>query len=333
MANDSKTWRCGKYELSFDRPRIMGVLNVTPDSFSDGGEHFDADAAIEYGLAMLDAGADIIDVGGESTRPGFTPVNPDEEARRVLPVVRALAKEGAIVSIDTRHVAVAKAAVRCGADAVYLGGRKLNARRNAANFSDEELAQAVEYCHAREVKVYITLNTLVRDDETQTAMNAVRCACDIKADALILQDIGLASLVRRAAPDMPLHASTQTSVQTLDGIKLLADLGFCRAVLPRELSKKEIEKIAAQSPIELELFVHGALCMCLSGQCQLSAVLGSRSGNRGLCAQPCRLPFSAEGGTGHDLSLKDMSLIEYLPELAQMGITSFKIEGRMKRPE
>ena len=121
MANDSKTWRCGKYELSFDRPRIMGVLNVTPDSFSDGGEHFDQDAAIEYGLAMLDAGADIIDVGGESTstwRPGFTPVNPDEEARRVLPVVRALAKEGAIVSIDTRHVAVAKAAVRCGASIV-----------------------------------------------------------------------------------------------------------------------------------------------------------------------------------------------------------------------
>ena len=118
MANDSKTWRCGKYELSFDRPRIMGVLNVTPDSFSDGGEHFDPDAAIEYGLAMLDAGADIIDVGGESTRPGFTPVNPDEEARRVLPVVRGLAKEGAIVSIDTRHVAVAKAAVRCGASIV-----------------------------------------------------------------------------------------------------------------------------------------------------------------------------------------------------------------------
>lgn len=225
------------------------------------------------------------------------------------------------------------AAVRCGADAVYLGGRELNARRNAANFSDEELAQAVEYCHARGVKVYITLNTLVRDDEMETAMNAVRCACDIKADALILQDIGLASLVRRAAPDMPLHASTQTSVQTLDGIKLLADLGFCRAVLPRELSKKEIEKIAAQSPIELELFVHGALCMCLSGQCQLSAVLGSRSGNRGLCAQPCRLPFAADGGTGHDLSLKDMSLIEYLPELAQMGVLSFKIEGRMKRPE
>ena len=225
------------------------------------------------------------------------------------------------------------AAVRCGADAVYLGGRELNARRNAANFSDEELAQAVEYCHARGVKVYITLNTLVRDDEMETAMNAVRCACDVKADALILQDIGLTSLIRKAAPDMPLHASTQTSVQTLDGIKMLADMGFCRAVLPRELSKKEIEKIAAQSPIELEMFVHGALCMCLSGQCQLSAVLGSRSGNRGLCAQPCRLPFASDGGTGHDLSLKDMSLIEYLPELAQMGVLSFKIEGRMKRPE
>ena len=225
------------------------------------------------------------------------------------------------------------AAVRCGADAVYLGGRELNARRNAANFSNEELAQAVKYCHARGVKVYITLNTLVRDDEMETAMNAVRCACDIKADALILQDIGLTSLIRKAAPDMPLHASTQTSVQTLDGIKMLADMGFCRAVLPRELSKKEIEKIAAQSPIELEMFVHGALCMCLSGQCQLSAVLGSRSGNRGLCAQPCRLPFAADGGTGHDLSLKDMSLIEYLPELVQMGVLSFKIEGRMKRPE
>lgn len=225
------------------------------------------------------------------------------------------------------------AAVRCGADAVYLGGRELNARRNAANFSNEELAQAVEYCHARGVKVYITLNTLVRDDEMETAMNAVRCACDVKADALILQDIGLTSLIRRAAPDMPLHASTQTSVQTIDGIKMLADMGFCRAVLPRELSRKEIEKIAAQSPIELEMFVHGALCMCLSGQCQLSAVLGSRSGNRGLCAQPCRLPFAADGGTGHDLSLKDMSLIEYLPELAQMGVLSFKIEGRMKRPE
>lgn len=225
------------------------------------------------------------------------------------------------------------AAVRCGADAVYLGGRELNARRNAANFSDEELFRAIEYCHAHGVKVYITLNTLVRDDEMNTALNAVRCACEAKADAFILQDIGLAAMVAKAAPDMPRHASTQMSVQTLDGIKMLADMGFCRAVLPRELSRKEIEKIAAGSPIELEMFVHGALCMCLSGQCQLSAVLGSRSGNRGLCAQPCRLPFSAANGTGHDLSLKDISLIEHLRELSDMGVMSFKIEGRMKRPE
>ncbi|MBQ2775819.1 MAG: U32 family peptidase [Clostridia bacterium] len=225
------------------------------------------------------------------------------------------------------------AAVRCGADAVYLGGRELNARRNAANFSDEELAQAVEYCHARGAKVYVALNTLVRDDEIKTAMKAIECACNIKADALILQDIGLASLAQKAAPDMPLHASTQMSVQTLDGIKLLGDLGFCRAVLPRELSKREIEIIAKDSPIELEMFVHGALCMCLSGQCLLSAVLGSRSGNRGLCAQPCRLPFTCENGTGHDLSLKDMSLVENLKELSDIGIASFKIEGRMKRPE
>ncbi len=225
------------------------------------------------------------------------------------------------------------AAVRCGADAVYLGGRDLNARRNATNFSNEELAAAVQYCHARGVKVYVALNTLVRDDEMKTAMRAVECACDIKADALILQDIGLASLVSKAAPNMPMHASTQMSVQTLDGIKLLHDLGFCRAVLPRELSKKELEIIAAGSPIELEMFVHGALCMSLSGQCLLSAVLGSRSGNRGLCAQPCRLPFGCENGTGHDLSLKDMSLVKNLRELADIGITSFKIEGRMKRPE
>ena len=231
------------------------------------------------------------------------------------------------------------AAVRCGADAVYLGGRELNARRNAANFSDEELAQAVEYCHARGVKVYITLNTLVRDDEMETAMNAVRCACDIKADALILQDIGLTSLIRKAAPDMPLHASTQTSVQTLDGIKMLADMGFCRAVLPRELSKKEIEKIAAQSPIELEIFVHGALCMCYSGQCYMSAFLGGRSGNRGSCAGPCRLPFEAnplpEGKPGrlHHLSLKDNSVIDKLDRMQAIGVASAKIEGRLRTPE
>ena len=169
MANDSKTWRCGKYELSFDRPRIMGVLNVTPDSFSDGGEHFDPDAAIEYGLAMLDAGADIIDVGGESTRPGFTPVNPDEEARRVLPVVRALAKEGAIVSIDTRHVAVAKAAVRCGASIV----------NDVTGFTDPKMVEFVKtstcgviVMHAGEVAASARTHATVQLDTSAAAFVA-----------------------------------------------------------------------------------------------------------------------------------------------------------------
>ena len=169
MANDSKTWRCGKYELSFDRPRIMGVLNVTPDSFSDGGEHFDPDAAIEYGLAMLDAGADIIDVGGESTRPGFTPVNPDEEARRVLPVVRALAKEGAIVSIDTRHVAVAKAAVRCGASIV----------NDVTGFTDPKMVEFVKtstcgviVMHAGEVAAPTRTHATVQLDTSAAAFVA-----------------------------------------------------------------------------------------------------------------------------------------------------------------
>ena len=169
MANDSKTWRCGKYELSFDRPRIMGVLNVTPDSFSDGGEHFDPDAAIEYGLAMLDAGADIIDVGGESTRPGFTPVNPDEEARRVLPVVRALAKEGAIVSIDTRHVAVAKAAVRCGASIV----------NDVTGFTDPKMVEFVKtstcgviVMHAGEVATPARTHATVQLDTSAAAFVA-----------------------------------------------------------------------------------------------------------------------------------------------------------------
>ena len=225
------------------------------------------------------------------------------------------------------------AAVRCGADAVYLGMQQFSARKNAANFSYSELKTAVEYCHARGVKVYVTLNTLIRDDEMKDAMDAVKTCCDCKVDALIIQDLGLAAMVRRAAPDMEMHASTQMSVQTLEGIEILRDLGFTRAVVPRELSKQEIKYLADNSPIELELFVHGALCMCLSGQCLLSAVLGSRSGNRGLCAQPCRLPFASEHGTGNDLSLKDMSIIENLCELEDMGIASFKIEGRMKRPE
>ncbi len=226
-----------------------------------------------------------------------------------------------------------KAAVRCGANAVYLGGKAFNARRNASNFSDEELTEAVAYCHARNVKVYLTLNTLVADGEIENVYEAVKSACDACVDALILQDLGLAAIVRRVSPTMPIHASTQMSVQSIEGIRMLEKLGFSRAVLPRELSEKEIAAISAQTDMELECFVHGALCMCVSGQCLMSSVLGGRSGNRGLCAQPCRLPFGINGKGGNNLSLKDLSLVEELGRLAKAGVCSFKIEGRMKRPE
>ena len=225
------------------------------------------------------------------------------------------------------------AAVRSGADAVYLGIQSFNARRGADNFDADGLKKAVDYCHKHGVKVHLTLNTLVSDSELDEAQDAVRLACEAGVDAIIVQDIGLADIIHRTAPDMPLHASTQMSVQTAAGLKRLKKLGFTRAVLPREMSKEEIRKLCENSPIELECFVHGALCMCVSGQCYFSAVLGSRSGNRGACAQPCRLPFGAPYGTGHDLSLKDLSLVDYIKEMAELGVCSFKIEGRMKRPE
>ena len=225
------------------------------------------------------------------------------------------------------------AAVRSGADAVYFGTGNFNARRNAENFSGNSLKEAVDYCHLHGVKCHVTLNTLVSDREMNEFTETVKRTCECNADALILQDLAAAKIVREICPDIEMHASTQMSTGTLEGLKLLKKLGFKRAVLPRELSKKEIRYLAENSPIDLEVFVHGALCMCVSGQCLMSAVLGSRSGNRGLCAQPCRLPFGAENGTGHDLSLKDLSLIEELRELSDMGIVSFKIEGRMKRPE
>ena len=225
------------------------------------------------------------------------------------------------------------AAVRCGANAVYLGGKYFNARRNAANFSQQELEEAVAYCHARNVKVYLALNTLVADSETQAALDAIEGACKANVDALIIQDTGLAALVRRVSLSMPMHASTQMSVQSVEGIRELKKLGFCRVVLPRELSEKEIKAISDNTDMELEYFVHGALCMCVSGQCLMSSVLGGRSGNRGLCAQPCRLPFGVNQKGGSNLSLKDLSLVDELERLEKSGICSFKIEGRMKRPE
>lgn len=225
------------------------------------------------------------------------------------------------------------AALRCGADAVYFGFGAFNARRNAANFSDEEAEKALRLCRLHGVRAHITLNTLVSDDELKNLAETLKRTCREAADALILQDLGVIRLARTLYPDLPRHASTQMTVGTPAGLRLLASRGFSRAVLPRELMKTEIAELSENTPLELEAFVHGALCMCVSGQCLLSAMLGSRSGNRGLCAQPCRLPFAADGGTGHDLSLKDLSLIDNLPELVKLGVCSFKIEGRMKRPE
>ena len=225
------------------------------------------------------------------------------------------------------------AAVRCGANAVYLGTKELNARRGAHNFDFEELKKACRYCHQRGVKVYVTVNTLVFDNEFTTAYETVKRSLECGADAFIVQDLGLAKMIRSCFPQARLHASTQCSVTTPDGFKRLEELGFCRAVIPREMSLDEIREIRNATSMELEMFVHGALCMCVSGQCYLSAMLGGRSGNRGLCAQPCRLAFSADGKGGCDLSLKDLSLIEKVKEIESAGVISLKIEGRMKRPE
>lgn len=224
-------------------------------------------------------------------------------------------------------------AVRSGANAVYLGAKELNARRNAGNFSYDELYDAVKYCHQRRVRVYLTLNTLVSDDEMQTAYTVVEQAMKCGVDAFIVQDLGLAEMIHSLFPTARLHASTQCSVNTPEGFSALQELGFCRAVIPREMSIDEIKEVREKTDIELEIFVHGALCMCVSGQCYLSAMLGSRSGNRGLCAQPCRLPFSADDSGSCDLSLKDLSLIKRINEIADAGVVSLKIEGRMKRPE
>ena len=226
-----------------------------------------------------------------------------------------------------------EAAVRAGAEAVYLGGQAFGARANAKNFSREELAQAVEYCRQRNVRVHVTVNTLLKNDELAPALEFVEFLCSLPVDAVLVQDLGLFTLLRQRAPELPLHASTQMSLATPAGVRLAEELGAARTVLARELSLEEIRDIAHQTLGELEAFVHGALCMSVSGQCLLSAMLGGRSGNRGQCAQPCRLAFAAPGGTGHDLSLRDLSFVEGLPQLKEAGVCSAKIEGRMKRPE
>lgn len=225
------------------------------------------------------------------------------------------------------------AAVHSGADAVYIGAKAFSARASAHNFDEEELRECVRFCHRRGVKVHLALNTLIFDDEMADALELVKTAANADIDALIIQDLGLVSLIRKMVPDLPLHASTQLSVHTPYGVKALYEMGFERVVLSRELSLDEIKEIHECCPeVELEVFVHGALCMCVSGECYFSAMLGGRSANRGMCAQPCRLPMRYEEND-HALSLKDNGSLHYLRKLQEMGIASAKIEGRMKRPE
>ncbi len=226
-----------------------------------------------------------------------------------------------------------RAAVRCGADAVYLGAQNFNARRNAGNFGNLDLQNAVGYCHSRGVKVYVTLNTLVFDREFDELHRTVTEIAQSGADAVIVQDFAVVNAVKSICPTMPLHASTQMAVHNTAGAKFLESLGFTRIVLARELSFKEIKIIRENISAEIEVFVHGAHCMGASGNCYLSAMLGERSGNRGLCAQGCRLNWVSQHDREYALSLKDVAYIDSINELKKIGVDSFKIEGRMKRPE
>ena len=232
-----------------------------------------------------------------------------------------------------------KAAVNHGADAVYVGGSRFSARKNAQNFNDDELLEALDFCHVRGTKLYVCCNTLLKETELSEAMAFIRYLYTIGVDALIIQDLGLLSRVRRELPEMPVHASTQMTVVNSRGVNLLADLGVKRVVLAREVTGSELSEICNNTKTELEYFVHGALCISYSGQCLMSSILGGRSGNRGGCAQPCRLPYTLlkDGKVVTDkqalLCPKDLCLADRVQELKKMGIASLKIEGRMKSPE
>ena len=230
------------------------------------------------------------------------------------------------------------AAVESGADAIYLGGKTLNARIGAGNFDFSEMKEAIDFAHKRKVKVYVTVNTLVKDDEIEEALAYCCELYNIGADALIIQDFGLGYLVKKTIPDFPIHLSTQGSVYDFMGVEAASKLGYERVVLAREVSLDEIKNICENTDVEIEVFCHGALCICYSGQCQMSRAIGARSGNRGACAQPCRLAYELEEGgkkkgRGYHLSPSDLNLIDYIGELADAGVASIKIEGRMKSPE
>ncbi|QGU94977.1 U32 family peptidase [Clostridium bovifaecis] len=237
-------------------------------------------------------------------------------------------------SMDSLH-----AAVQNGADAVYLGGAKFSARAYASNFDEENMIKAVEYCHLYNIKIYVTVNTLLKESEIIEALEYTKFLYEIGVDALIIQDTGLAELVRRNFPNFEIHASTQMTVHNGEGALFLKNSGFSRIVLSRELSLEEIKYISKDLEVETEIFVHGALCICYSGQCLMSSLIGGRSGNRGRCAQPCRLPYNiinkktGQSNKGYILSPKDICTIENVKELIESGTSSLKIEGRMKRPE
>lgn len=221
------------------------------------------------------------------------------------------------------------AAVKAGADAVYLGGEEFNARINAHNFSNDELIEAIKQCHASGVRVYVTFNTLIYDREFYDAMKYAEFLYKNQVDALIVADMGLSVQIKKYLPDFELHASTQLSGHNSCAAQYLAENGFSRMVCARELSAENIKKLIADSPIEIEMFIHGAMCVSHSGQCLMSSVIGNRSGNRGLCAQPCRMKYNDK----YPLSLKDMCLAAHITDIIDMGIASLKIEGRMKSPD
>lgn len=223
-----------------------------------------------------------------------------------------------------------RAAVQSGADAVYLGADKFSARAFAGNFAAAELREAVKYAGDSGVRVYLAINTLMTDRELGEAMDVVGAAYDAGVAAFIVQDLGLARMIRRELPEVRLHASTQMTARSLADVEVLGELGFRRVVLARELSRERIGEIASGTDMELEVFVHGALCSSYSGQCLMSSFIGGRSANRGKCAQPCRLPYKSGRRSGVLLSLKDNCLVDYIGELAAMGVASLKIEGRMK---
>ncbi len=224
-----------------------------------------------------------------------------------------------------------RAAVSAGADAIYVGASKFSARQNATNFDKEELDKAISYCHIRGVKVYLAINTLIGDVELKDALDKAKEAYESGVDAFIVQDIGFAKLIRDFF-DIPVHASTQMTVFDSNGIEFLKKMGIKRVVLARECSKKEIEKLSKDSEVETEIFCHGAICVSYSGQCLMSSLIGGRSANRGLCAQPCRLPYSIDNKKAYYLSPKDLSLVDYLAEIKNAKVASLKIEGRMKGP-